>query len=82
MDFGPEGCRSVKICGRTRNNENAVTLLFVKEGKPERQMIAFEKAGEFTERTFRLIPVTGNCKVALVFLPGSDFDLKYIQFGK
>ena len=82
MDFGAEGCRSITICGRTRNNENAVTLLFIKAGKPERQMIAFEKADVYTERTFELTPVTGKCKVALVFLPGSDFDLKNIRFGR
>lgn len=80
MDFGPDGAGKITILGRTPNTENPISLFFEDENGTDRQSVTFSGSDVYVEQTFEIRRVTGRKKVILVFLPGSNFDLKSIQF--
>ncbi len=80
MDFGGHGAGKITICGRTPNDVNAIHLLFDSESGTQKRMIEFRQADDYEEQSFEIEPVYGACSVAFVFLPGSDFDLKWFKF--
>ena len=85
MDFGNLGTTKVTLCGRTPHEVNAVHILFTNEaGVTVRRMVEFQGTGseQCTEQTFRIDRIVGKGKIELVFLPGSEFDLKSVQFGR
>lgn len=82
MDFGEKGIHKVTVCGRTPLDRNTVHIRFTDENGTKTQIVEFENAAEYTERSFALEKVTGLKKVEVVFLPGSHFDLKWIHFGQ
>ena len=82
MDFGTGGTDGVIITGRTTNEVNPISIFFENETGSERISVDFTCSESYTDRTFGFNPVTGLHKVILVFLPGSAFDLKSLQFLK
>lgn len=85
MDFGNLGTTKVTLCGRTPHEVNAVHILFTNEaGVTVRRMVEFQGTGseQCTEQTFHIDRIVGKGKIELVFLPGSEFDLKSVQFGR
>jgi len=80
MDFSQKGFRKLTVCGRTPNEINAIHVLFRDAKCDMKQMVEFTGCSEYTEQTFALEPVYGMQTVMLVFLPGSNFDLKWIRF--
>ena len=84
MDFGEDGTEELTICGGTVLPGNTIHLQFTDEtGSATKRILEFAgTGGECREQTFTLERLKGKGKVELVFLPGSSFNLEYLQFGK
>ena len=80
MDFGEEGSTRIVICGRSPLDNNTLHLLFSGPGGESKQLVEFAGSDSYTEREFVLEPVSGKLTVTFLFLPGSQFDLKWFQF--
>lgn len=81
MDFGYSGSARLVICGRSSLNCNTLHLLFGGAEGETKQIVEFEGSDEYIEREFLLERITGLQTVTMVFLPGSQFDLKWLRFG-
>ncbi len=82
MDFGTEGFTKLILCGRSRTENNTIHVRFAGEEGSSNQIAEFGYSEDYIEREYRLTPVTGNQKVSFIFLPGSNFDLKWFRFVK
>src|SRR5699024_1622442 len=83
MDFGEEGCRGVRLRGRSPLPANTVHLLFEGEGAAlptERRVVEFGPQSEWGEQSFTFAPVTGRRQVTFLFLPGTQFDFDSFTF--
>lgn len=80
MNFGEKGASKFIICGKTLNNVNAVHLYFRTPEGETKQMVEFAHAETYEYQTFDITPVYGSCTLAIIFLPGTNFDLKSIRF--
>ncbi len=78
MDFGADGTAKVSVAGSTELDKNTIILAFLVDGEEKRQIVEFQK-GEGVQ-TFDLEEVSGNAKVSMIFLPGSNFDFHWIRF--
>ena len=82
MDFG-SGTARITICGRTPNEVNSIQFRNTgADGVQKSQVIEFEMAEEYTERSFDISPITGVNDVSFVFMPGSNFDFSWFKFEK
>ncbi|OKP70036.1 glycoside hydrolase [Paenibacillus sp. P3E] len=80
MDFGVKGSSRIVICGRSPLENSTLHLLFSGPGGDSKQLVEFAGSSSYTEREFVLEPVSGPRTVTLLFLPGSQFDLKWFRF--
>lgn len=80
MNFGNEKASSVTICGRS-HVDNTIHILFTDENGTENRVVEFAKNDSLEEKRFAIGEISGNKKVTLMFLPGSNFDLKYFRFN-
>lgn len=81
MNFD-KGISGITICGRSNNEKTSVHILFTDAEDTTRQMVEIPYSEEYSEYKFSLQNVSINGKVSLVFLPGSDFDIKWFRFEK
>ena len=81
MDFGDEGAGTIRICGRTLLDNNTIHVRFKKGDATVNRIVEFSGSSEYTVREFEINGVAGECDVMLIFLPGSNFDLKWFQFS-
>ena len=84
MDFGESGASGLTICGGTALAGNTIHLHFTDgAGVTTNHILEFKGTGGVCkEQTFALEGLKGKGKVELIFLPGSSFDLEYLQFQK
>lgn len=86
MDFGTQGASKLVICGRTPLDKNTIHVRFTGTCGTQTQIVEFAhgsgKEDGYGEQEFALETVKGANKVELVFLPGSNFDLKWLRFEK
>ncbi|WP_168119619.1 glycoside hydrolase family 2 TIM barrel-domain containing protein [Paenibacillus sp. HB172176] len=82
MDFGDGGSTRVVICGHSPLDKNTIHLLFSGPQGESKQLVEFAYSEGYCERAFQLEHIAGLQTVILVFLPGSQFDLKWFQFEK
>lgn len=85
MDFGTEGAGSVTVCGRTPLAANTIHIHFTDEtGETVNRIVEFAgKGGQgCEEQTFSIDKLRGKGRIELIFLPGCNFDLEYLQFGR
>ncbi len=82
MDFGDKGAESLTVCGGTALPNNTVHVHFTDEnGRTINQIVEFSGTdGGCMERTFAAEGLKGKGRIELIFLPGSSFDLEYLQF--
>lgn len=84
LDFGEFDFSSKKpvklyITGRSALEKNTVNLCF--EGDCEKRMTAeFEGSDDYTERSYDISGISGKVRLSVVFLPGSDFDMRSLRF--
>lgn len=81
MDFGPKGCTQIRLCGHSYIPMNTINLQFItSDGKTNFQSIEVPYSEDYAEITFPIEKVKGACQVNFIFLPGSQFDLKWFKF--
>ena len=79
MDF-KYGLSGVRICGRSHNEKTSIHILFVEEEVKHREMVEIPFGTEYGSFEFKLPDIRTTGKINLVFLPGSNFDLKEFEF--
>ncbi len=82
MDFGVRTAHKLIITGRSAAGSNSIHL---RVSEPDgtgavTKLLEFEQSDDYVERSFDIGEVTGNKRIGFVFLPGSNFDLKYFKF--
>ncbi len=84
MDFGADGASKLTLCGGTALSGNTIHLHFTDEsGEVSNHIIEFAGTeGACREQVFALEGLKGRGRVELIFLPGSSFDLEYLQFSR
>lgn len=82
MDFGNETSAVIEITGRSPIAKNTIHVR-TSNGKEESLNIAeFTYSEDYTTKCFPVNVLSGSQTVTLLFLPGSNFDLKSIRFLK
>ena len=71
------GVNAVEITGRTHNEHDTLHLRFA---SGEMSAVEFEHSEDIVTRRFDIAAIEGVKDLQLVFLPGSDFDLKSFRF--
>lgn len=82
MDFSKEGVSSVTVMGRSNNEKTSIHLLFTEESDTTRRMIELPFSEDYIETTIPLESLYVKGKVSVLFLPGSNYDLKWLRFNK
>ena len=82
MDFGVDGPSKITAYGLAHGNRNTVHIRFSGENGDRREIMEWDPAEDFAEKTFNIEGISGYGKIELIFLPGCDFDLKWLRFGK
>ncbi|MGB4659416.1 MAG: glycoside hydrolase family 2 TIM barrel-domain containing protein [Mobilitalea sp.] len=80
MDFGTKGFEKLIICGKSNSDTNTVHVRFSSEEGNVNQIAEFAYSKDYEEHEFKLDSVKGNQKVSFLFLPGSNFDMKWFRF--
>ncbi len=82
MDFGDTGADAVAISWRSKIEKNSIQFVIADDTGEIRQMIEVTNSAEYTREVFPLEErITGKKCVSLIFLPGCDLDLEWIQFA-
>lgn len=80
MDFGERTCVVIEITGRSPIEKNTIHVR-TSNGTNETLNIAeFPYSGDYVTKRFPVNVLSGSQTVTLLFLPGSNFDLKGIRF--
>lgn len=79
LDFGEKGARQITVCCRSHQKLNPIQIRFTGEKGSIVRAVDAEKSDDYGEQTFALEPLRGKGKLELIFLPGSCFDLEWIQ---
>lgn len=80
MDFGEKGIRRLVISGRSTLAKNTIHVRFRQKGEDVNRIAEFTGCAEYTERSFEMPEITGDCTVNFVFLPGCNFDFTWFRF--
>jgi len=81
MDFTERGVERVRICRRSTREKNSMQIRFTGDNMEYKAMIDIPGASDYSEAVFDLgEKISGNLKVELVFLPGCEIDLRWIEF--
>jgi len=82
MDFGDTGVSLLKLSSRSKLSENSVRIDFTNKKETTTEMIAVSGTAEYNTAGFKLSKqIFGKNKVTLVFLPGCDIDIEWIEFA-
>ena len=84
LDFGEFDFTGFKpsrivITGRSQLPVNSIHLCFT-DGDEKRLLLEFEGSADYTARSFPTEGIEGRGNVTLVFLPGSDIDIRSVRF--
>lgn len=79
LDFGEKGARQITLCCRSHQKLNPIQIRFTGEKGSIVQAVDAEESADYGEQVFDLEPLEGEGKLELIFLPGSRFDLEWIQ---
>ncbi|MBO7634073.1 MAG: hypothetical protein J6S72_06785 [Lachnospiraceae bacterium] len=82
MDFGERTAHKLILTGRATAGNNSIHLRVSEPDgtNPVTTLLEFPQTAEYAEKAYDIGSVTGNKRVSFVFLPGSNFDLKYFKF--
>ncbi|MCL1820216.1 MAG: DUF4982 domain-containing protein [Oscillospiraceae bacterium] len=82
MDFGDAGASQIALRWRSNRPKNAMRVDFDGADGKILQMIELPFAEQYTERVFPLSDkVFGMNTVRMVFLPGCELDLEWVEFS-
>ena len=83
MDFGDTGTSSVSLSWRADIPVNSVQLVFSEGDDKILKTLLVEGSENYTSAVFPLgETITGKKTVSLIFLPGSNIDIAWIQFQR
>lgn len=85
LHFDENGFQSITLCGRSHIEMNTIHVRFAPADGSDgviNQIIDFPYSDETQTLTFDLEAVSGDYHLNLIFLPGSKFDLEWLQFNK
>ena len=81
MEFAHAGAMRITLCGSTPLPVNTVHVRVTgPDGEARVSQCAFSMPEKTGEQTFNVDVPQGNCDVAFVFLPGSNFDFEGFRF--
>lgn len=83
MNFGLSGAQNISLKWRSDRSKNSIQLVTTDSvtGSMNKQMLELPQASDYSTVTLPLEKsMTGHQTVTLIFLPGSQLDLKWIQF--
>ena len=79
MDFTGHALSGIRISGGSSLPQNTIHIRFYDGKSEEKDAVEFMSAGGRIQE-FSLPKREGTCEVSVIFLPGSDFDLDWIEF--
>ena len=80
IDFGEIKPDKVTICGRANGDRNTIHLRFNGPDGEIRNIFECEASEDIVETSIDIDNIKGVGNVQLIFLPGCDFDYKWIKF--
>lgn len=80
MDFSATGIGKVEINCKSHNPVTSIHLLFTDGDTQMRHMVEVPYSDEYETFSFDMPDIRMNCSLSVVFLPGTDCDLRSIQF--
>lgn len=82
MHFGHLGTKHLTLSWRSHIDKNSILIVFSDETSEFKQMIEVTKSENYTHTMIPLNrKICGEKTVSLIFLPGADLDLEWIQFS-
>lgn len=81
MDFSTKGVSQITITGCSHKEKTSIHLLFIEGDSTTKQMVEVPFSDDYIETTIPIEDIRTNGKFSIVFLPGSDFDLKNFRFS-
>ncbi len=82
MDFGDETSAAIEITGRSPIAKNTIHVRTSNDKEESLNIAEFTYSEDYTTKCFPVNVLSGSQTVTLLFLPGSNFDLKSIRFVK
>ncbi len=82
MDFGDETSVVIEITGRSPIAKNTIHVRTSNGAEEALNIAEFTYSEDYTTKRFPVTVLSGSQTVTLLFLPGSNFDLKSIHFVK
>lgn len=82
MDFGDETSAVIEITGRSPIAKNTIHVRTSNDKEESLNIAEFTYSEYYTTKCFPVNVLSGSQTVTLLFLPGSNFDLKSIRFVK
>lgn len=83
MDFSHSGTKHLALSWRSRIEKNSILIVFSDEKSEFKQMIEVTKSEHYTHAVIPLNEkISGEKTVSLIFLPGADIDLEWLQFSQ
>lgn len=82
MDFGNETSAVIEITGRSPIAKNTIHVRTSNGTEESLNIAEFTYSENYTTKCFPVNVLSGSQTVTLLFLPGSNFDLKSIRFIK
>ncbi len=81
MNFGTQGASGVELTSRSKLAGNTIHILFTpQDGEPVRRVLEVKGSADYETQEFAFEPLCGTGRIEFVFLPGSDIDVKGLQF--
>lgn len=80
MNFGEKGIKKLIICGSSPIDKNTIHVRFNGEAGDSNQIVDFTYSEGYVEHEFNLEKVIGKQKVTFLFLPGCNFNFKWLRF--
>ena len=80
LDFSGEGAKKIRLCIRGNHAQNTMVLLFETKYESIRYTIEIKYSKEYNVIDNEIKPIRGKGTLTLLFLPGSNMDLKWFAF--
>ena len=81
LDFGERGADRITLCCHSNQKLNPIQIRFTTKEGSFVQAVEAKESMDYGEQTFKLETLKGKGKLELIFLPGSCFDLEWLQFN-
>lgn len=79
LDFDKEGAKKIRLCVRGNHAQNTM-VFFETKNESIRDTIEIKYSKEYNVIDNEIKPIRGKGTLTLLFLPGSNMDLKWFAF--